>query len=99
MPSGGKRTNAGRKPNPKQVVRKVLAEQILGSIDEQAAWQRLLNSEDERVALESLKYLTNRRDGCPPQAVEHSGKDGDDFRVVVEHIGRPTPHFKDQASA
>lgn len=74
MPSGGARLNAGRKPRTAFLVRKVLAEQILGSVNELELWQELLHSDDERVRLEALKYLTNRRDGLPAQSVEVAPK-------------------------
>lgn len=51
------------------LIRKVVAEQILDSVDELGLWQDLLMSEDERIRLEALKYLTNRRDGQPPQSI------------------------------
>lgn len=94
MPRGGKRINAGRKPkpSPKQVVRKVIAETILAGIDEAKAWSRLLNSEDDRISLEALKYLTNRRDGMPPQSIEHKGGDGGpSINVVIKHVGAAIP--------
>ena len=67
MPSGGARLNAGRRPKSLVVVRKVLAEQILGNVDELSLWRGLLSSEDEKIKLEALKYLTDRRDGKAPR--------------------------------
>lgn len=88
MARGGKRPNSGRKPKPKVVVRKVVAETILASIDEIKAWKRLLKSPDDRIALEALKYLTNRRDGMPPQSIEHKGGDGGPMiNVLIRHVG------------
>lgn len=72
MPSGGKRAGAGRPTNPVRIVRKVMAEEILGCVDEKALWGGLLSSEDERIRLDTLKYLTDRRDGKPRQTIEAS---------------------------
>lgn len=36
----------------------------------------MAESEDERVALDALKYIVNRLDGMPKQAVEQSGPNG-----------------------
>ncbi len=69
MERGGKREGSGRKPKTIKIVRKVMAEAVLAGIDETAAWRKLLQSKDERIALESLKYLTNRRDGLPAQSI------------------------------
>lgn len=69
MPSGGKRRGAGRPAKPVKIVRKVLAEGILAAIDEKAIWVTLLKSKDERIRLDTLKYLTDRRDGRAPQGV------------------------------
>jgi hypothetical protein len=44
-------------------VRRATAEEILGVQDERELWDRLLHSEDDRVAFAALKYLTDRRDG------------------------------------
>lgn len=46
-----------------------MAEEILGSVDEMALWGALLSSRDERIRLDSLKFLTDRRDGKAPQSV------------------------------
>ena len=75
MPSGGARAGAGRKSKPLTAVRKVMAEEILGAVDEVELWKQLVASDDLRIRLDSLKYLTDRRDGKAPQAVDmnHSG--------------------------
>ena len=49
-----------------------MAEEILGSVDEKALWGRLLSSADDRIRLDTLKYLTDRRDGKARQTIEAS---------------------------
>ncbi len=64
--SGGARPGAGR---PTVRPKRAEAAAILGSVDEAACWRRLLHSDDDRIALDALKYLTDRRDGKAAQAV------------------------------
>ncbi|MHB2006840.1 MAG: hypothetical protein ACYCOX_02200 [Acidobacteriaceae bacterium] len=66
---GGARANAGRKPKPRVLIRKASAEAILSGVNETELWHGLLSSEDEKITLEALKYLTNRRDGLPAQSI------------------------------
>ena len=67
MNRGGARLGAGRKPKPMLVLRKAQAVQILGTVDEFELWRELLCCEDLRIRLDTLKYLTDRRDGKAPQ--------------------------------
>lgn len=66
---GGCRPGAGRRKKPPVLVKKKTAESILSEVDEAALWHELLRSEDQRIVLASLKYLTDRRDGLPPQSI------------------------------
>jgi len=47
---------------------------ILASVDKGRLWAKHLSSEDSRIALDALKYLTDRRDGKAPQAIEVNDK-------------------------
>lgn len=93
MPRGGKRPGAGRKKKPelpfaaKQESASVLAKlgtkyrgKVLPSEDE--LWLMLLVAQDLRIRLDSLKYLTDRRDGKPAQPNTHTGKDGGPITLV-----------------
>jgi hypothetical protein len=72
---GGKRTGAGRKPGSfKKAVRRYTAEDILGAINEIKEWKPLLQSENEKIKLTALIYLTDRRDGKARQPI--TGSDG-----------------------
>lgn len=73
MGRGGVRPGAGRKPKPLVPLRKAMAEEILSSVDEVGLWAQLLNSDDPRIRLDCLKYLTDRRDGKAPQTVPSEG--------------------------
>lgn len=74
---GGSRPGAGRKPKAKVLVKKVLAEDILASVDEKALWKSLLRDQDSRIKLDALRYLTDRRDGKAAQSMSLSGADGE----------------------
>jgi len=67
MSRDGARRRAGRKPKAMVLMRKALAEQILGTVDEFDLWRELLTCDDLRIRLDTLKYLTDRRDGKAPQ--------------------------------
>src|SRR5260370_25714547 len=71
----GKRAGAGRKRGKVQkVVRRYTAEDILDGIDEIVEWKPLLQSENEKIKLSALIYLTDRRDGKARQPI--TGPDG-----------------------
>ena len=71
---GGRRPGAGRKVKRiKSLARrcdKVTAAMILAVVDEQSRWLQFIESEDERVALDAMKFLTQMRDGRPKQPVD-----------------------------
>jgi hypothetical protein len=69
MGRGGSRSGAGRKPKALVPLRKAMAEEILSSVDEIVLWGELLSCDDPRIRLDTLKYLTDRRDGKAPQTV------------------------------
>ncbi len=70
------KTGPGRKPahikrsvsRRGKTLRRATAAEILGVQDECALWDRLLHSDDDRLVLAALKYLTDRRDGKSYQA-------------------------------
>ena len=84
MPRGGARPNAGRKKSaPEQLPKanKNIATKVLAMASRLAhqdncsceicLWWGLLNAPDARVRLDTLKYLTDKRDGKPVQHVNH----------------------------
>jgi hypothetical protein len=93
---GGKRAGAGRKPSTiKGVVRKLpreSAELILAEIKANQKWLELAASDDERIVLDTLKYLTDRAHGKAAQSVDMKHSSDEDspmqMRVEIVHIGR-----------
>src|SRR5579872_4280870 len=75
MNHGGKRAGAGRKLGARALVTRSKAEAVLETVNEEKIWQRLLRSRNHRIVLDSLKYLTDRRDGRAVQAMEVSSPD------------------------
>jgi hypothetical protein len=83
MPKGGYRPGAGRKPSLATKLARAVefietngtkaeqstATRILGAINEVEQWGKLLGDKNPRIRMESLKYLTDRRDGKPSQSV------------------------------
>jgi hypothetical protein len=72
---GGKRPGAGRKPNylKRLGMQPITAAQILAHFDELDLWKGLLFHKRPLIRLQTLQYLTDRRDGRPKQAVDVSG--------------------------
>ena len=72
---GGSRRGAGRRPREMDKwcaargIKPATAAEILDRADERRIWYRLLNSEDDSVALRALTYLTDRRDGRAAQQI------------------------------
>lgn len=72
---GGPRRGAGRPKRDLAVwmeargVHPATAAEILSNANERALWHRLLTSPDDRVCLESVKFLTVMRDGKPAQRI------------------------------
>ena len=89
MPKGGRREGAGRPRGSlgkKKLATKDIAVTILHAIDEKKVWMELLASEDQRIKLESLRYLVDRARGKAPQAIELQAS-VEPWNIIVEHIG------------
>lgn len=86
---GGKRPGAGRKPSTIKGIAKKLpkesAEILLTEINANSKWVSLSNSADERIQLETLKYLTDRAYGKARQAIRAT-VDGDAPLQIAEII-------------
>src|SRR5262250_1422071 len=72
---GGKRPGAGRKPNylKRLGIEPLNAAKILAHFDELDLWRGLLNHKSPSIRLQTLQYLTDRRDGKARQAVSVTG--------------------------
>lgn|GEM_PF-2952090 len=79
---GGKRPGSGHKPNylKRLGIAPITAAQILAHVNELDLWKGLLFNSGKSIRLQTLQYLTDRRDGKPKQAVEVEG------RVAHAHV-------------
>jgi hypothetical protein len=75
-PTGGKRPGAGRKPGAKTLLLKDMSAEILAQANPRAIWNRLLESKDEKIVLDAVKYLTDRVWGKPLQSTLIGNPDG-----------------------
>ncbi len=85
----------GRKrgtPNKRNVAAQVTAASILKKIDEQKAWEWALatakKKRDVKTYIDALRYLTDRRDGKPRQAIDVGNDEGRPFKIISS-IPRP----------
>lgn len=70
---GGKRIGAGRKPLAKSILQKDISAEILAQANPRAIWNRILNSKDDRVVADAVKYLSDRVWGKAGQPIQLSG--------------------------
>lgn len=63
----------------------IYALEILGRYDEHRLWARALNSDDDRVMLQALVYLTDRRDGRPAQQINVTSQN---ISISVDDVER-----------
>jgi hypothetical protein len=93
---GGKRKGAGRpkgSANPRTVelwakargIHPATAAEILREVGERRLWARALESEEDRVMLDALKFLTTMRDGKPMQQINVTSMN---MNVTAEDIAR-----------
>src|SRR5262249_3189637 len=91
--NGGRRLGAGRPKGSLNKVKQVatdVAAKALSRIDQLKVWQELIESKDERIRLESMKYLNDRAFGRPAQLIL-----GDPHKPVAVHLtwGAPAPDW------
>ena len=86
---GGHRKGAGRKSKASKLLQAGFVANWFTEEFQEIKWKSLAESEDERIVLEAMKYLTDRIHGKAKQAVEHSGPEGGPIRaaVTVQFVG------------
>ena len=88
---GGKRAGSGRKPSTIKGVTKRLpketADLILTEIKANQKWIDLAKSKDERIQLDTLKYLTDRAYGKARQSVDMNADHSGEINVTIRRIG------------
>lgn len=75
----GQSGNPGGRPKLPEEVKKILEDASLKGVKRLV---KLIDSDDERIALAAIETVQNRIWGKPAQAVEHSGTDGGPMEFV-----------------
>lgn len=74
MAHGGSRRGSGRKPKQIKDLEKSFAAEILTDQLEKDKWKKTLDSPDQRIVLDALKYLSDHKYGRAPQEIKHDGE-------------------------
>lgn len=77
---GGRTPGSGRKSNAQKLLEAGFVAPFFGEQEQARVWKSMLASEDEKIVLDTAKYLTDRIYGKAPQSV--------DANVEVEVIKR-----------
>jgi hypothetical protein len=83
---GGKREGAGRKSKAQKLLDAGFVCTAFGPDVQAKTWKSLLASDDERIVLDTAKYLTDRLYGKAKESHEVSGADGGPVQFVVKSI-------------
>ena len=86
---GGVRKGAGRKSNASKLLEAGFVADWFTPEFQEIKWKSFVESDDERIALDATKYLTDRLYGKAAHSLDlnHSGKDGGPLEMVVRRIG------------
>ena len=68
-PGAGRRPREAEKWIQARGLSPATAAELLERANEPRIWYRLLNSQDDRVVLDAVKFLTSMRDGKPAQRI------------------------------
>ena len=83
---GGFRNGAGRKSKASKLIEAGFVASWFTSEFQEIKWKSLVNSEDERVSLDAIKYLTDRLYGKASQGLAISALDGGPIQYVTKSI-------------
>ena len=85
---GGPRKNAGRKSKAEKMLLAGFSAPWFTAELQRTKWSEFVHHDDPKIALDAIKYLSNRIYGMPTQAVDnkHSGDIG---LQIVSSIPRP----------
>ncbi|MBZ5562611.1 MAG: hypothetical protein LAP13_09325 [Acidobacteriia bacterium] len=72
------------------------AEGILAAVKEGDIWQRLLRSRNDRIVLDTMKYLTDRRDGKAVQAITADVDVGSRVAELLREARKRAANFEAQ---
>lgn len=84
---GGIRKGAGRKSKASRLMEAGFVASWFTAKFQEIKWKSLVESEDERIALDAIKYLTDRLYGKAPQSLDLNHNSDQPLEVVVRRIG------------
>jgi hypothetical protein len=82
--NGGARPGAGRKSKATKLLEAGFAAPFFDEKEQQRHWKSLLASDDEKVRMDAVKYLTDRLYGKAPQSLDLNHKGEVISRVVSD---------------
>jgi hypothetical protein len=82
--NGGRRPGAGRKSKATKLLEAGFAAPFFDEKEQQRHWKSLLASEDEKVRMDAVKYLTDRLYGKAPQSLDLNAKVDTITRVICD---------------
>lgn len=87
--NGGRRPNSGRKSKAEELGLVALLDKCWTLQDREQCIRGLAKSANDPLSndrMDATKLLMSYAFGKPKESVEHSGKDGQVFEVVVRHV-------------
>ncbi len=84
---GGIRKGAGRKSKASKLIEAGFVAPWFTAEFQEIKWKSFIESNDERIALDATKYLTDRLYGKAPQSLDLSHGSDQPLEVVVRRIG------------
>lgn len=89
---GGARKHAGRKSSATKLLEAGFVAPWFTPELQESKWTNFVNHDDPKIAIDALKYLSNRIYGMPKQAVENTGKDGGPMQasITIKFVDPPT---------
>jgi len=86
---GGIRKGAGRKSKASRLMEAGFVVSWFTPEFQEIKWKSFIESNDPRIALDALKYLTDRLYGKAPQslALKHAGDQEAPLEVIVRRVG------------
>jgi len=84
---GGIRKGAGRKSKASKLIAAGFVASWFTAEFQEIKWKSFIESDDERIALDATKYLTDRLYGKAPQSLDLNHDSNQPLEVVVRRIG------------
>lgn len=84
---GGIRRGAGRKSKASKLIEAGFVASWFTAEFQEIKWKSFIESDDERIALDATKYITDRLYGKAPQSLDLNHNSDQPLEVIVRRIG------------